>query len=542
MKKYLLIAITAFFVFLNIGNAQETIQIEEADFYSTKNVQDVTIYFEEDNWRYLLDTLRKNGDRYLIGNAELNGQKYGNVGVQIADNRGFQPDEKRNDLKLILNLVDRVQNHQGYKTFHLSSARRDPSMVREVLGFEIARDYMPAPKANYARVTINGEFYGLFVNIENVDNKFLTDNYGNSDGTFFKADPEMYPDAPEKCKKKVYGSLVTEPDVRCYFFNYKMKSDYGWDDLMVLAETLENKTDQIENVLNVDRTLWMLAFNNAIANLRSYSGAVSENFYLYKGIDGKFNPIIWDLNYAFGGFKNTGKGSDLDLKGLINMTPLLHENNPSKPLISNLLANKENRKIYLSHLRQITYDWFVNGKYLERAEELQRLIQVPVSNDFNKKYNWDEFKGNLTKTIGKKSKIPGIQELMSERARYLKKEPNLAVFPPKFISQEVRKRERLSNKKVNSFRFLVEVSKYTKGVAVYYRYPGESDFVKKTLLDNGKSSDGRAGDNIFGGEILPKSGMRQIEYYFRAENASLMSFEPANYSFKTYRVSIDDLN
>jgi len=35
-------------------------------------------------------------------------------------------------------------------------------------------------------------------------------------------------------------------------------------------------------VLNVDRTLWMLAFNNTIANLSSYSGQQSQNFYLYK--------------------------------------------------------------------------------------------------------------------------------------------------------------------------------------------------------------------------------------------------------------------
>ena len=311
--------------------------------------------------------------------------------------------------------------------------------------------------------------------------------------------------------------------------------------LMKLAMTLDEKPEELDKILNIDRTLWMLAYNNVLANLSSYSGAISENYFLYKSADGRFNPVVWDLNLAFGSFKNTGKGSDLNLKTLITMDPLLHQNNMSKPLIFKLLENKENRKIYLSHLRQINKEWFVSGKYLERAEELQRLIQVPVSNDHNKFYNWDEFKGNLKVTVGQRSKIPGISELMTERARYLKKEKNLAIFPPKFISQEIRKRERLANKKVETFRFLVEMSKYTKSVSVFYRFSGEMNFSEKVLMDNGNSGDGKAGDGLFGGEILPTGG-NTIEYYFRSENASLMSYEPANYYFKTYSASIGDLN
>ena len=36
-----------------------------------------------------------------------------------------------------------------------------------------------------------------------------------------------------------------------------------------------------EKVLDVDRALWMLAFNNVLVNLDSYSGAFRQNYYLY---------------------------------------------------------------------------------------------------------------------------------------------------------------------------------------------------------------------------------------------------------------------
>jgi len=60
-------------------------------------------------------------------------------------------------------------------------------MVREVLGFEIARSYMPAPQANYAQVKINNGLYGLFVNVEPLDEGFLNKHYGSAEGPFFSA-------------------------------------------------------------------------------------------------------------------------------------------------------------------------------------------------------------------------------------------------------------------------------------------------------------------------------------------------------------------
>ncbi len=540
MKKYIVLLLVCFGA-LYLPAQEETSKPAE-EFYSTNTIEEVNIFFLEENWQYLMDTLRKNGNRWLIGNVEINGTKYKNVGVQFAESHAFQPGEKRNSLVVKLNLVDRVQNHLGYQTLHFSSAKRDPSMIREVLGFEIARSYFPSPKANYAKVNINGDFYGLLVNIENVDNKFLEENFGESGGTLVKADPDLYPDAPSTCKVNVYSSLVHEDNVRCYFYNYKLKSEYGWDELMRLTDILNNKPDDIEKILNVDQTLWMLAFNNVLVNLSSYSGKISENFFLYQDNSGRFSPVIWDLNLAFGSFKNTGSGSDLNLQTSTNMSPLLHEKNLSKPLISKLLSNPTYKKMYLSHMRSITHDWFVSGKYLERAEELQRLIQVPVSNDNNKFYNWDEFQRSLISTVGKRSKIPGIAELMKERARYLKKEKVISVFPPKFLSQEVQRRERLSNKEVKSFKILAEMSKYTKKVDVFYRFEGETSFSQATMLDDGKSSDGKKGDGMFGVEIEPKNGSTAIEYYLRGENASLMSFDPPNYFFELHKMSLGQLN
>lgn len=138
--------------------------------------------------------------------------------------------------------------------------------------------------------------------------------------------------------------------------------------------------------MDVDQTLWMLAFNNVFVNLSSYSGKISQNFYLYKNDFGKFVPVMWDLNLSFGSFKNSGSiAKDLDLKQLQELDPLLHIDNTSKPLISKLLSIKEFRLIYLAHVRQLFEDIIISDYLEKRAAELQKMIRnhiwmIPIKN------------------------------------------------------------------------------------------------------------------------------------------------------------------
>ncbi len=55
----------------------------------------------------------------------------------------------------------------------------------------------------------------------------------------------------------------------------------------------------IETVLDVDRALWMLAFDNVLVNLDSYIGQFKQNYYLYNDPDNsKLTWIPWDMNEA----------------------------------------------------------------------------------------------------------------------------------------------------------------------------------------------------------------------------------------------------
>jgi hypothetical protein len=514
-----------------------------ADFFNTEKIQEINITFAQANWAYILDSLRFNGNGMLEAKVEINGEQFNGAGIRYRGSKSFATGQARNPLHIQLDFKAKGQSLDGYTTLKLSSTLRDPSLLREVLGYEIARTYMPAPLANYARVTINKQYYGLLANIESVEEgKFLERYFDTANNAFFKVNQNADGKAPAGCKNNIYGSLEYDQSPACYDHNFEKISDHGTNSLIELAKILSENPEKASTVLNVDATLWMLAFNNLLVNLSSYSGQHSVNYYLYQDANGRFTPIVWDLNLAFGSFKNIGSGSDLKLKQLQELDPLLHADNSSKPLISKLLENPTWRKQYLSHLRSILNDYFLSGTFEARANALQKLIWSDFSRDKNQPYSQEDFSNSVYKTVGKRSKIPGLMELMTARASFLKTHPDLSIFPPDITGVTVQGRQQLSSKRIEHFHITARVDKYPKKVSLFYKLDSAATFTEAQMADDGKNDDGVAGNGIYGVTIVPQNGETSISYYILAENAGLLNYSPARYMWEQHRSTLEELN
>ncbi len=511
--------------------------------YQTDTIQEIRITFEASNWPYLLDSLRYNGNTMLRGTVTINGIPFEGAGIRYRGGKSFTPGSSRNPLHIALDHSDPSLHLEGYRNLKLSNTLRDPSMIREVLSYEIARRYMAAPLANFARVYINGSYYGLMANIESVEEApFLERYFGGTGHGFFKANQQQEEKAPAGCKNNIYGSLEYDESPACYDYNFEKLSEHGTGALIKLAKTLQEAPATLPDQLNIDATLWMHAFNNLVVNLSSYSGQHSVNYYLYQDRQGRFTPVIWDLNLAFGSFKNTGSGSDLKIKQLQELNPLLYADNPTKPLVSKLLENPTWRKQYLSHLRAMLHDQVTSGNLEQRATELQQLIREAVDQDPGKYYTLEDFSRSLEETIGRKSKIPGILELMRKRSAFLKSHPDLSVFPPDISQVQAASRQPLAQQQLAQFHITAQVDKYPKKVFLYYRLDNTAEFTEILMHDDGTADDGTAGNGIYGATVRPGGGETTIEYYIVAENAGLLSYSPADYMWNRHRTSLEAIN
>jgi hypothetical protein len=530
---------TLLFVFILLAQlaAQNT-----GDFYDVAIIHDIKISFSQKNWVSLLDSNRINGEDMLVGSISIDGSTYENVGISYAKSPSYQTAGTRNPWLIRLNLIDKKQAHQGYKTLMISQALRDPSLVREVLSYEIMRRYIPSPRANYVNMTVNNVNKGVYVNIEAIDEPFLQRNFNTTEGSLFRCVPDVRATPLPDCNSTNFGSLRYEANAKCYLRNFDLLSKDGWDDLIELTRVLQQDPEHVGKVLNIDRTLWFLALQNVLVNLNSYEGQYSNNYYLYRDANGQFNLMPTEMNLAFGSFKNVNGSSDLDLDALIALDPMLQLDNSSKPLIAQLLKNQDNRKIYMAHIRQILADWFENDAYKTRGETLQRLIAKAYEGTAEKPYEMADFQRSLLETVGKVTRIPGIVELMSKRAKFLKKYPDLLNVPPKISEVNFSNRQKFVAKTVTEFHIKAKVDNFPRRVRLFYRPVGTTTaFTEVQMLDDGKSHDAEAGDKIFGIAIQPK-GFNAIEYYILAESAGGATFEPAAYFNQLKKISLAELN
>src|SRR4030095_15685798 len=96
----------------------------------------------------------------------VDGKKFRDVGVNFRGASSFMMvgEGRKHSLGLTLDLKHKKQDLHGYQSLTLLNSHEDPSFLRAILYYQIAREYLPAPKANFVRVVINGESWGVYVN------------------------------------------------------------------------------------------------------------------------------------------------------------------------------------------------------------------------------------------------------------------------------------------------------------------------------------------------------------------------------------------
>ncbi|MEM9822252.1 MAG: CotH kinase family protein, partial [Bacteroidota bacterium] len=363
------------------------------DLYDVHRVIEIKLRFAEPDWEQHLDSLKQVGnDDRMLATLQLNGEQFDSVGVRYKGNSSYYNVRNAQSSKLPFNikinhLIKDQELKGGYKTLKLSNVFRDPSFLREVISYEIARDYMAAPKANYAHVYINDRYMGLYNCTESVDKAFLEKHFGHGKGTLVKCDPTWHAKQPKSCPKGDKASLMyLGDDPECYQSLYELKSKNGWEDLIDLTKVLNKDVENIEKILNIDQVLWMHAFNNVMVNLDSYTGRLCHNYYLFKDSFGLFHPVLWDMNLSLGGFRFDGTGTSLSTEKMQKLSPFVHYKSPNRPLISQVLQNSLYRKVYIAHMRTILGEYFANEKYLSRMQQIQQSIDFHVNRDTNKLY------------------------------------------------------------------------------------------------------------------------------------------------------------
>ena len=501
----------------------------QSTFYNIDTLREIKFNFDQHNWKYLLDSLYVLGDEQrIIGTVTIDGYQYDSVGIRYKGYSSVNITQTKNPFNIKLDYIINDQEHQGFNKIKLSNVIHDPSFLREALSYQIARKYMPSSKANFANLYINDTLWGVYSNVEAVNKDFLSKHYQSRNNSFFKCNPSSLDLFGENSNL----SLSPGNDSLDYEAFYSIKSDYGWGKLYQLIDTLNNYPSSINKILNVDRTLWMHAFNYSLVNLDSYIG-YAQNYYLYEDNSGRFNPILWDLNMSFGSFRLTDASSyfsGMNISQAKTLDPLSHLYDVSvfpRPLMRNIFNDNRFRKMYMAHLKTIMEENFSNLSYLDSANKMHQIIDQSVNLDSNKFYSYLDFQNNIDSTVTNTINYPGIKDLMSNRMNYLS---NYSGYNHNITIDSIK--EYNNTLSIGDDLWITANIIDADQVVLFYRFKSSGAFQESLMLDNGNNNDGAIGDFKYGAKI-PNIG-NNTQYFIYAENDSAGQFSPERAAYEFY--------
>ncbi|MEM6691603.1 MAG: CotH kinase family protein [Planctomycetota bacterium] len=423
---------------------KDSVQPIDGDLYDTSVLRTIFIDFQSDDWENELESFH-NTDVEVPATLTVDGEMLPNCGIRFrgASSYSHVSAGYKRSLNVSIDMADKDQRLKGYKTLNLLNGHGDESLMSTVLYSRIARNYLPTPKANFVRVVINGENWGIYTNVEQFNKDFLKSNFGTKKGARWKV---------HGSPRGGGGLDYRGENPVSYEHPYEQKSGgvEATTKLIDLCRILDQTSadelpSKLEPICDVGGLLWFLALDVGLMNGDGYWIRASD-YSIYLDKDDKFHFIPHDMNEAFrparggGGRKRggmlTGLGIDFDLgnwmgggpgrdhrsrdgKGKKNQSarpdahggqsweldPFIATDDYDKPLYSKVLAVPKYRQQFLSNLRTLasdSLDWNDLSAFVAQQRE---LIDQTFKNETHKLSSYEQFIA-LTSDSDSESEFP----------------------------------------------------------------------------------------------------------------------------------------
>ncbi len=381
-------------------------------------VHEIELTFHQPNWWQLLEDNFEGEDdpAYLEAEFVWGAVHLESIGVRFKGNSSYMayPGEKKS-FKLDIDEYVVGQEIDGLDKLNLNNCFLDPSFVREKCAYELAWEAgLPAGRTNYAALTINGEYWGLYLLVEQVDQEYIESRFGpGENGNLWKGEP--------------HGSFEYLGAYDWNYYNdYELKTNEDvndWSALVEFCDKLNNTPssslpDSMHLVCDVNSAMAMLAIDILTVNLDSYPGRCVNYYFYHRELDDRFVFLKWDMNEAWGLFNQYG----YSLTQLKNLS--IHWTNPQwgedRPLAEELWDVAQYDEIYMGHLRRLNEGIGSPEVLLPRMEELRDLIRSDVYSDTKKMFSNSEFESAMTTNIYDGPRlIPGLNSFVTDRHNYV---------------------------------------------------------------------------------------------------------------------------
>ncbi|MFT5384926.1 MAG: hypothetical protein ACI81W_002328, partial [Saprospiraceae bacterium] len=366
---------------------------------------------------------------------------------------------------------------------------------------------IPASRSNHVLLFINNTYWGLYINIEHVDEEFVQLRFGGELGNLYKclwpATLEYWGTNPDSYKAETGGRRI-----------YDLKTNTDEDDYSDIAHFIsilnntsnDNLPCELEKVFDVQNYLKVIAMDVLTAN---WDGPIynKNNFYLYQNPQtGKMQYIPYDTDNTFG-IRWFGEWTD---RNIYNWS----ESGEPRPIYTKIMANSHYRAQYTYYMTQFLSLYFNEDNFFDDIDNRKSLIESAIPDDplypLDYGFTVADFSNSYTEGLSVFHVPHGLKEYTSLRiASALDQlEPTNATPIITTVQQQIGN--------ASQDIFIGAKIKDEGNVSATVVYEFDSQTGEAILYDDGQHNDGSANDEIYGATIPAFNVQGILEYYIRA--------------------------
>lgn len=405
-----------------------------------------------DGWDDFIDNCTD--EKYRACAVTIDGEAQGTVGIRAKGNTSLssmaQYDNDRYSFKIEFDHYQKKKTYRGLDKLSLNNIIQDATYMKDYWSYTFMNQMgLASPLCSYTEIYVNGEYWGLYLAVEGVEEAFLERNYGEDYGELYKPDSLSFgggrgngqafdmqdfekklqgddteeqaaadenaandnaaPTMPQDIQRATrinrgdfkqgggmggMGSsdvklqyIDDDPDSYANIFD-NAKTKVKKKDQARLIAALKKLSEGDTSAVDTDAVAMYMAVHNFLCNGDSYTGSMVHNYYLYEK-DGVMSMIPWDYNLAFGGF--TG-GSDAT--GTVNTaidTLVSGGDDSDRPMAGWITASDESLALYHEKYQQFIDTVFTSGWFESEFDRVSAMIAPYVEKETRAFYSYEEF-------------------------------------------------------------------------------------------------------------------------------------------------------
>ena len=363
---------------------------DNGEVFRTDILPRVDIFVSEDTLQWIYENIESEKEfrALFIFSAGNLADTLQDAGFRLRGNTSRYSGKK--SFKISFNTFSPGRKFHGLEKMNLNGEHNDPSLIRSRLSWDLFKQMeVPGSRCNYVDLYINNRYYGLYVNVEHVDEEFTETRYGNNPGNLYKC---TYP-----ASMTYLGNDKEDYRINNYILKNNLVQD-DYSDLINLISKLHNSVSSalpadIEPIFNVNGLLRYLAVEVFTSHWDGYSFN-KNNYYLFNNhATGKFEFIPYDVDNTYGIDWFNIDWANRNIYSWWNL-------NEARPLTSKILGNQVYKDRYSFFLHELITRYASTAKIFPEIDDIKSKINASVAMDAYRvlDYGWTYADYNLSFT------------------------------------------------------------------------------------------------------------------------------------------------